>query len=68
MRGTMRRGIYETEWGNAAFVAGPTSRTAWDLDMQERIPIEAVTLKWIRCAQPGDAPRTRRTMSIDSLL
>ena len=29
----MKRGIYETEYGNAAYVPGPMAKTAYDLDM-----------------------------------
>lgn len=52
----MRRGIYQTEYGNAAFVAGPGARTAYDLDMAERIPIELVTAKFVRVAEDEDEP------------
>ena len=50
----MKRGIYETEYGNAAYVSGPKARTAYDLDMGERVPIEVVTDKFIRKAEPQD--------------
>ena len=43
-----KAGIYETEYGNAAEVEDWDSDTAWDLDMREEIPIEAVTSKFIR--------------------
>lgn len=52
----MPRGIYETEYGNAAYVSGPKAKTAWDLDMAERIPITMVTAKFIRKAEPTDRP------------
>jgi len=53
----MRRGIYETDYGNTAYVSGPNAKTAYDLDMGERIPIEAVNPdKWVRKAEPGDKP------------
>lgn len=52
----LKKGIYETEYGNAAYVSGPKAKTAWDLDMAERIPIESVTNKWIRKAEPQDTP------------
>jgi hypothetical protein len=42
------RGIYETEYGNAAYVYGPDAKTAWDIDMGERIPIEMVTDNLLR--------------------
>ena len=34
-KGIMKRGIYETEYGNTAYVSGPKARTAWDMDMGE---------------------------------
>ena len=37
MTDNFKRGIYETEYGNAAYVSGPKAKTAWDLDMAERI-------------------------------
>ena len=52
----MERGIYKTEYGNAAYVSGPKARTAWDIDMGERVPIEMVTSEWIREAEPQDKP------------
>lgn len=52
----MKRGIYETEYGNAAYVSGPSAKSAWDLDMQARIPICEVTAKFIRPACPEDRP------------
>ena len=51
----MKRGIYETEYGNAAFVSGPNAQTAYDLDAGERIPIEVVTGRFIRKAEPDDS-------------
>lgn len=56
----LKRGIYETTYGNAAYVSGPSAKTAWDLDMAERIPISEVTDKWIRKAEPGDTPAAYR--------
>ncbi len=50
----MKRGIYETEYGNAAFVSGPNAKTAYDLDMGQRIPITMVTRTWIREADESD--------------
>jgi len=51
----MQRGIYETEYGNAAYVSGPKAKTAWDLDMGERIPIETVTDTLLReCDESED--------------
>ncbi len=55
-----KRGIYYTDYGNAAYVSGPKAKTAFDLDMQERIPIMLVTDRWIRPAEPGDSPRHYR--------
>jgi hypothetical protein len=52
----MKRGIYETEYGNAAYVSGPSAKTAYDLDMAERIPMSMVTSKFIRKAEPTDKP------------
>ena len=47
-----RRGFYETEYGNAAFVGNKKSKTAYDVDMGERIPITLVKLnKFIRPAK-----------------
>ena len=55
----MKRGIYETSYGNAAYVSGPKAKTAWDLDMQERIPIAEVTGIFLRKAEPQDKPSYR---------
>lgn len=55
----MKRGIYETTYGNAAYVSGPKAKEAYDLDMAERIPISEVTDKWIRKAEPADKPTYR---------
>ena len=52
----LKRCIYETEYGNAAYVSGPKAKTAYDLDMRERIPIMLVTSKFIRKADAQDAP------------
>ncbi len=41
-------GVYETDYGNAAVVKSWRSKTAYDLDMAERIPIKMVTGKFIR--------------------
>lgn len=53
---TLKRGIYETQYGNACYVSGPKAKSAYDLDMAERIPIAMVTGRWIRKAESGDAP------------
>jgi hypothetical protein len=53
----MKRGVYETDYGNAAYVSGPRAKTAWDLDGQARIPIEWVLSdKFLRKAEPTDSP------------
>ena len=52
----LSKGIYETEYGNAAYVSGPNAKSAWDLDMAERIPISMVTSKFLRRAEPTDTP------------
>lgn len=44
----LKRGIYETTYGNAAYVSGPKAKSAFDLDMAERIPISEVTSKYLR--------------------
>jgi hypothetical protein len=49
-----RRGIYETEYGNAAYVSGPKAKTAWDIDGGQRIPIESVTHKFLRPVSKGE--------------
>ena len=56
MSNGLKRGIYLTDFGNAAYVSGPSAKMAFDLDMQERIPMEQVTSKWIRKAEPTDKP------------
>ncbi len=55
----LKRGIYETTYGNAAYVSGPKATTAYDLDMAECIPISEVTDKWLRKAEPYDSPSYR---------
>jgi len=55
----LKRGVYETSYGNAAYVSGPKAKTAYDLDMAERIPISEVTAKWLRKAEPTDSPSYR---------
>lgn len=52
----MKRGIYETIYGNTAYVSGPKAKTAFDLDMGERIPISEVTQMFVRKAEPTDKP------------
>lgn len=55
----MKKGIYETAYGNAAYVSGPKAKTAYDLDMGEKIPISEVTPKFLRKAEPTDSPSYR---------
>ena len=55
----LKKGIYETSYGNAAYVSGPAAKTAYDLDMAERIPISEVTRKFLRKAEPTDSPSYR---------
>ena len=55
----LKRGIYETTYGNAAYVSGPKAKTAWDLDMQERVPMSEVTEKFLRRAEKEDSPSYR---------
>lgn len=52
----MKKGIYLTTYGNAAYVSGPSAKTAWDLDMADRVPMSEVTPKFLRKAEPGDTP------------
>ena len=56
---TLKRGIYLTDYGNAAYVAGPKAKTAYDLDMAERVPMSCVTPTFIRKAEPTDKPSYR---------
>lgn len=49
-----KRGIYETIWGNACYVAGPQATYAYDIDAGEKIPMSCVTTKWLRKAEPSD--------------
>jgi hypothetical protein len=56
----MKRGIYHTHYGNAAYVSGPSAKTAWDLDSCERIPISEVDEKsYVRKAEDFDKPSYR---------
>jgi len=54
---TVRRGVYLTTYGNAAYVSGPKAKTAWDLDMGERVPVSEITTTFLREAEPGDSGR-----------
>ena len=56
MKPNLKRGIYQTEYGNAAYVSGPNAKTAYDLDMAERIPMSMVLPIFIRKAEPTDRP------------
>lgn len=49
----LRRGIYNTEYGNSCYVSGPNAKTAYDLDSADRIPISMVT-SFIRPVQKGE--------------
>jgi hypothetical protein len=50
----LKRGIYRTEYGNAAFVSGPRANSAYDLDMGEHVPMDCVTSELIRPAEDAD--------------
>lgn len=50
----LKRGYYETEYGNTCFVSGPKAKTAKDLDMEERVPIAMVVDASTWHAKPGD--------------
>lgn len=50
----MKRGIYETEYGNAAYVSGPKAKFAYDLDSGDRIPIEMVTANFLRAVEKDE--------------
>ena len=56
----MNKGIYETSYGNSAYVSGPKAKTAWDIDAAERIPISEVLNKFIRKAESQDTPSAYR--------
>ena len=43
----LKRGIYATSYGNTAYVEGPQAKTAFDLQLRERIPLAEVTPKAI---------------------
>jgi hypothetical protein len=50
-------GIYETDYGNVAFVNADDVKQAWDIDAAEWIPIELVDLnRFIREATEEDTP------------
>ena len=52
----LKKGIYATTYGNAAYVSGPKAKSAFDLDSAERIPIEEITDTFLRKAEPQDSP------------
>ena len=54
MKTKLKPGIYETIYGNAAIVKNWDSKTAFDIDMRERVPIEIVTNKYIRKIESYD--------------
>lgn len=54
----LKRGIYETEYGNTCYVSGPKAKRAWDLDQAEWIPIQLVDeKKYLRPATKDDMDR-----------
>jgi|WetSurMetagenome_2_1015567.scaffolds.fasta_scaffold131594_3 hypothetical protein len=56
----MKKGIYETFYGNAAYVTGESAKNAYDLDSGERIPISQVNpKKFIRKAESADSDMAR---------
>jgi len=58
----MKRGIYETTYGHAAYVAGPNAKNAIDLDMREQIPIDLVQPdRFIRKAEITDTKQGNRS-------
>ena len=51
----MKKGIYETWYGNAAYVPGKFAAWAYDLDSAQRIPISEVNEgKFLRNAEGED--------------
>ena len=56
----MKKGVYETIYGNAATVSGPKAKTAYDLDMGEVIPISVVTTKFLRPMRLEDSRQAQR--------
>lgn len=50
----LTEGVYETEWGNAAYVPKRAKGKAYDLDMAEWVPIEGVTFTRLRDADDTD--------------
>lgn len=64
MADKLKRGIYETTYGNAAYVGGPNAKTAYDLDRGERVPMAMVTEKLLRSLKSGEKV-IRRMESFD---
>lgn len=47
-----KRGFYMTNYGNTAFVSGGNPKSAYDVDMGERVPITLVVKsKFVRTAK-----------------
>jgi hypothetical protein len=55
-----KKGIYETVYGNAAYVSGPKAKSAWDLDAKEAIRLSVVTHKFLRPATSKDTPQYQK--------
>ena len=55
----LKRGIYETDYGNAAYVSGSKATQAYDLDAGEWIPIGIITGKFIRPVESEDIAVTK---------
>lgn len=55
-----KRGIYQTTYGNSAYVSGPSAQYAFDLDMRERIPMDLVSDKMQRKATAEDVLQATR--------
>lgn len=53
----LKRGFYQTEYGNTVYVSGPKAKTAYDVDSAERIPICMVTM-FIRSLERGEHVNT----------
>lgn len=51
---TLKRGVYETIYGNSAVVTNGLAKTAFDLDEGKKIPIELVTAKFLRKVEQSD--------------
>lgn len=54
----MKKGLYNTWYGNTALVSGPKAKRAWDLDMAEWVPISEVNPNdFLREVKTGDYDR-----------